>query len=270
MIPSSSSHFPLVLVINSDPATAQSISLCLEPLGCSVVVVENSALAMKQEDAGRIVMILLDPNHPDDDQPFATEPLRERWPGRPIFALVSTGSDRSDEYYRQSFDGVLEKPVQSEALLSLVMESKSSLPINTPLDSGKAPDPPSSPPPPANNPVLNGFHELIEEMSEMGEGINSEFILDLAGSFVERGRVYVLDIKKAAATCDVAAMDKHSHAMKGMAGNLRFMDLVAINEEIRDKVKSGNLAGISVDIETLEGKFDEVCHALRDRWLNAR
>lgn len=113
------------------------------------------------------------------------------------------------------------------------------------------------------DPKLEGFQTLIDEM-----GLEQEMVIDLAESFIDRGSEYITDLKFATRENDLDAMDRISHTMKGMVGNLRFSDLFMHIEQFRNHIKSEANHSWEGDLEKMEESFNIIRDTLKATWLN--
>ena len=112
------------------------------------------------------------------------------------------------------------------------------------------------------DPNLEGFRSLIEQL-----GLDQDMVADLATSFIDRGVEYLEELKDAIRENDRDAMDRISHSMKGMVGNMQFIELFELNELFREQLNSGPDHSFDENLQKMEEVFQGIRNALEATWL---
>lgn len=76
-------------------------------------------------------------------------------------------------------------------------------------------------------------------------------IVDLAENFLRNRRGEVQDAHAAVAICDLGALRRIGHALKGTAGSFGFRDLSAVGADLEAATIAGDLTGATDAVERL-------------------
>jgi CheY-like chemotaxis protein len=117
-----------VLVVDDNPDAAKSLAMLLELSGNDVQVAHDGAAAVARVDAFMPDLILMDIGMPTMNGYDACHAIRQKPGGKQIKMLALTGWGQETDRLRSSeagFDAHLVKPVDIDALKSLLKESAS-------------------------------------------------------------------------------------------------------------------------------------------------
>jgi CheY-like chemotaxis protein len=123
-----------VLLAEDHPVNQRVVALILEPLGVDLTIVEDGALAIEAEAAGRYDLILMDLHMPRVDGLTATRAIREAEAARggrrtPIVALTADALAEHVAATRAAgADHHLAKPIKPDALVDILAEILSATP----------------------------------------------------------------------------------------------------------------------------------------------
>lgn len=236
-----------VLLAEDNPVNQQLAIHILEKRGHRVTVADNGKIALEALEKQSFDLVLMDMQMPEMDGLSATNAIRtkEKTTGEhmPIIAMTAHAMKGDKERcLAAGMDGYVSKPVRASDLIAAV-ESIAAPPKDAPRSapSGKVID---------LNAALNrldGDMELFKELAEM-------FISDCPR--------LMSDIKEAIASEDSTAVERASHAIKGVVGNFSAEPAFEAALKLEQMGHKGNISGADKAFIILETEIDRLCSTL--------
>ena len=269
---------PLVIAVEPDAGTRRLFHLILQPLEVRLLTAD----ALDSEEFQQLLAQLepaarrggTRPPHPPDKEknllfingnllsqcdPPALEDLRRLRGAGSIFAVLEPGVDALPVPLDFHLDGNLSKPLKPSALLAAVAGKRDEISPGKPTPGSVAP--PREDTSGEGDGILKGFLSLIAE-TDMDRAMIDELTL----SFIARGEEYLAHLGDALHAWDKTDLDRISHTMKGMSGNLRFSEISALCERLNLAAKGGNQERGREIYRELEDEFHRVHAAIKTRW----
>lgn len=238
---------PRVLALEPDAVTSTLLELYLRPAGAEVQVVASVEAALEAAALHRPALALLDALSLREASDEARAALAARLEGVARHLLLMPDDPDADASALLAADGTLTRPLEAAPLLRALRDAVQAVP-GAPV-ARDAED------------MIEGFLNLIREMN-----LDESMAAELAGSFVERGRGYLDTLREALQNGDDDAMERAGHALKGMAGNLRFHTIVAEAEALREATRMRRTGDAATLVTRLEQTYQGLRRALGERW----
>ena len=194
----------------------------------------------------------------DCDPPGLERLQRFRGAGS-ISAVLEPGIEVRPVPVDFQLDGNLSKPLKPSALLAALSGNADEFSPQGPTAAGVAP--PQEGAFGEVGGILEGFESLIAEMD-----MDRSMIDELTLSYISRGEEYLEHLGHALNDWDEPGLDRISHAMKGMSGNLRFFEMTGICERFHQAAKEGNRVSGEKIFKELEGEYRRVRSAIKAKW----
>ena len=255
--PSMPPEKPLVLGVDTDPVFRELVALCLSPLGYEVRMAPglNGILPLNRQRLPALFLVSM--HGLSEEEAGRIRESCDEHGSLPIYALILPGETIPDPPPFH-LSGQLVKPLKPEDLLNCFLPEDPA-PISGNLSTAP-PDDPVSRPDPIPKP-LRGFQDFIDEMD-----MDKLMIDDLTQSFLERGKVYIDDIPSLLKAHDGKGLDRVAHAMKGMAGNLRFDELMRLADRLRVFAKEESIEEMEQLVPRIEQEFAGIRVAHTGPW----
>ena len=267
---------PLVIAVEPDSGTRGLFHLILHPLKLRLLMADaldsgeiQQVLADMERDVrrngdrtaplpgGEKKVLFINGNLLADCDPSELERLQRCRGAAPIFAVLEPGIDARPVPAGFHLDGQLSKPLKPLALLAAVAGKEDGMSHQNPIAGIVAPTQGSA----SGEGVLEGFQALIAEMN-----MNRSMIDELTLSFISRGEEYLEHLGGALDDWDVPGLDRISHSMKGMSGNLRFSEMTALCERLNLAASDGNRESGTEIYKELENEYNRIRAAIKGRW----
>ena len=228
-----------ILVVEDNAVNLRIATLMLEKQRHRVDVAGNGREALDALALARYDLVLMDCQMPEMDGFAATEQLRKREhadgaPTTPVVALTASATREDIERcLAAGMDAVLTKPIREKELVATVaVWSRSAVPAQsdspTPEDAGSA----------AEDLIDRSRLMDIVELDPTGEAGVTERLL---GLFRSGGAEQLELIRSGARDGDEATLSGALHALKGGASQLGFIRLVALAEQLEERVQTGGV-----------------------------
>ncbi|MFV2081019.1 MAG: ATP-binding protein [bacterium] len=236
-----------VLVIGEDTTSRQILMDHLESLAADVLTAESGSgaelILSENPEKGQIDLVLLDQKVSDLDSLMTGALLDDKsMLGGVPFILISSlrGRQSSCAKYCKCNFRVIEKPFMPGALLKAIREA---LDAGAPPGSRSQEVPEESPYPGLD---FQGSMARIDNDRELLENLMKTFRDEFADVLVE--------IKRALDGNDQEQVFALLHNLKGVSGNVGFMDVSRAAKSLEDQLRQGSDESISENVEEL-GKF---------------
>ena len=264
---------PLVIAVEPDAGTQRLFHLILRPLGVRLLTAEaldseafrrmladmegevrpNGIQTPPQPGKEKRVLFINGNILSDCDPPELERVQRFREAGS-IFAVLEPGLDVQPVPVGFHLDGTLSKPLKPYALLAAVFGKKDET-------TAESMAPPQGAASGEVEGILQGFLSLIAEMK-----MDRSMIDELTLSFISRGEEYLEQLGAALNDWDAPELDRISHTMKGMSGNLRFAEMTALCERFTLAAKDGNRERGRDIYRELESEYHRVRAGINAKW----
>ena len=263
-----------ILLVEDNEINQQVAREILETAGLAVTVADNGQIAIDLIQKQAFDAVLMDVQMPVMDGYTATRKLREdpRYQDLPIIAMTAHAMAGDQE---KSFDagmnGHVTKPIDPEKLfatLAKFVQPRQAEQPETPPEADVTAEATSAPISEAEFPEeLPGFN-LAEGLQRL-QG-NQKLYRKLLLSFAADYSIKVDDVRQAVDTGDMELIRSHSHAIKGVAGNLAAGPLqtaAAELEHLAKKALGGDVpSGEELQARwlSLEENLSQVFQAIRE------
>ncbi|MDH4249298.1 MAG: Hpt domain-containing protein [Deltaproteobacteria bacterium] len=231
----------VVLLMGVDGATARLLALYLESTGTLLQERETLGQAATSWNGSPPAWCLapvrlLKTAQPEDRRAFAA-----RFGDTSLYGLLEPESPPPglEDLAPLSLAGVIAKPVRP-----------SQVPSGTHAQN-------SAP----RTDVLGGMEDLMAETG-MGEDLTRE----LARSYASRGDLYLRELDESRRLRDQQTFLTVTHALKGMAANLRLDKIVSLADALRNTASSGNWERVGTIHKALEAAHEKLIAAIQSRW----
>lgn len=274
-------HYAAHVLVAEDNAVNQEVIVALlEGYGCRVRVVGDGREAV-DAITGRPVeparepydLVLMDCQMPILDGYAATRRIREwaRAEGRgkcpPIIALTANSLQGDRERCLQAgMDDYLAKPVRRTELSEVLrrwLPMRSRVPVR---DAGPAAAPDARETGVAGHAIPADVGILDMEAIGRIRALQRPGVPDVLSKivhlFIDHSPGILAAIRRAAASCDAAALRNGAHSMKSSSANIGAARVTAICRRLEAMGRDGNLDGAQAELDVLEFEFKAACDAL--------
>jgi two-component system, sensor histidine kinase and response regulator len=221
-----------ILLVEDGATNRKLISLILRRAGANVTTAENGQIGLDLAAKHTFDLILMDMQMPVMDGYMAATQLRRRGVTTPIIALTAHSLKGDEERCREAgCSGYLSKPIDSDRLLRIVGDALRcrqptiAEPVDSPIDDER----PLNSTLPMHDP---DFREIAED-------------------FVERFRVQLDEMRRAAGDEDLSSLKQIAHWLKGSAGTAGFSALTPPALELERAANEADLARVGAALDAL-------------------
>lgn len=256
-VPPQETRKPRVLGVEPDPVTRRLMELYLQPQGYDVRMVSTLEAALELNVSGQSTVFFLNAESVDGATARQLTRLRSTTHGNPVFFIAEEGQHAFAGKPPLNALGTLTKPLRADAVLNATNGGAG--------ESGQGAGIPRDPVFRLSQEevdiLLGPFQSLIEEVE-----MDGMMIRELTASFLERGPMYLREMRDALRERQLERLDRAVHTMKGMCGNLRFSRLVEYNEQIGRCANAARFADLERLLSEMDGEFHRLRGAIEQRW----
>ncbi|SKA72096.1 Signal transduction histidine kinase [Paucidesulfovibrio gracilis DSM 16080] len=267
-----------VLVAEDNPVNVKVVSLLLEKMGCSPVVVDNGQAALDTLARQSFDIVLMDVEMPGMDGLEATRRIRQGVPGEtprdvPIIALTAHTTDEIKRAcFQAGMDDFLPKPVRLTDLTeimkrfrptrtagslsaTMIPEATPPLPSADHVPTSGKPDAEAS-----STPVTPARLDSATAMVHLG--IDQNTYISIFDSALKEAEKRLQGTRQALSTGDMDALRRHAHTMKSSAGSIGAEQFQNWARELETAAAAGDESRAELLIRQLEAEA-EALHQLR-------
>ena len=232
------------ILVAEDNAINQKVALrMLEKLGYRADVVGNGREAVEALKQMPYDLVLMDCNMPEMDGFDATSALRQlEGANRHTVIVAMTANalrgDR-DRVLEAGMDDYIAKPINQRELAALIREWTAKMRGN-----GNGAQPKE---------VLD--HRRLTELQDLAAGEKPGWLPELAQEYMADAALRIVEMQKAAAADDAAAVGRLAHALKGSSKNLGIVNVVPACQGLQQAGESGNCVQMPALMQELEREF---------------
>ncbi|MGO9342980.1 MAG: response regulator, partial [Acidimicrobiales bacterium] len=253
------------LLLAEDNLINQKVAVAmLSGAGHHVDAVPNGAEAVAAAAGRNYDAILMDCQMPELDGYEATAAIRCHEGSQrhtPIIAM--TAGARLEDRRRcleAGMDAYLAKPVNKEALLSLVAQSMRNepVPIGAPHQAHRA----------VTEPTIDLV--FVDELCTIGIAAGEDFLGELLEQFVHDTDALLNDLNDTLTSSDAAEAGRIAHKIKGSAGQLGGRRLTSSCSRLETSASTGHLEQARADLREVEVDYRDLRRALNKEWSSRR
>lgn len=260
--------FNLRVLVAEDNAINQTVmQQMLERMGCTVQVAEDGVAALEAATEQSFDLVLMDIQMPNMDGFEAARRLVEHYPeaDRPYIASLTAHSmaHRQDEIAAAGLDDTLAKPVQPEALVTLLQRVST----RTVADSEDAPFPKA----PSQNPSHNADLHSGVPASEIRSALHARIGPDapvlaeaLLRQFLQTAPEVFRTLRAAQQAQDITSIEQAAHSFRTSSATVGATTVAAAASHLERLCRDdASWADVESQIETLEAAFQEAEQTIR-------
>ncbi len=229
-----------------------------------VDAVQNGAEAVTAAAGKAYDAILMDCQMPEMDGYEATAAIRSREGSNrhtPIIAL--TAGARLEDRQRcmeAGMDAYLAKPINKEALLSVVAQSmrKEAAPIASLVPRQGY----------ETEPTLDLV--FVDELSSIGDAAGQDFLGELLEQFGRDTDSLLSELSVTLSNSDAEEVSRIAHKIKGSAGQLGGRRLTSSCAKLEADASTGNLDQVRIDLREVEVNYRDLRRELTREWSSRR
>ncbi|RMH69745.1 MAG: Hpt domain-containing protein [Gemmatimonadetes bacterium] len=104
--------------------------------------------------------------------------------------------------------------------------------------------------------------DVINDLIELGDG-DTEFITDLIQTFLTDAEETIPQLKAAIEAGDAEKIRRIAHSLKGASANIGGIGIAEVGEQIEQKGRDGDLAGVATLFEEFMHRYEQTQAELR-------
>lgn len=235
-----------LLVIDDAAENRELLTLVLNDIGLATDTAENGAIGVEMTTNQHYDVILSDIQMPVMDGYEAVKAMRENGIQQPVVALTANAMKGYEETILSSgFSHYMTKPIDIDALTNLLAQLLGGKAVKAPIANPTLTQAVTT----SNAPVASTHEQLPVIYSRLG---GSEKLAPVVDKFINKLKIQIPEIEKAAAEKDYKELAALGHWLKGSGGTIGFDAFVEPAKALEDNAKASNYANVLESIEQIK------------------